>query len=350
MPHVTILAPAKLADFWKSMPEVDAVIGIEKRDGVFGVARKIGGMFDAAIVFPNSVRSGLEVWLAGIPRRVGYKRPWRGPLINGIVPDAPLGPMMHEVNQYLAMARYAGSVTSREIVEPAVNHAPGGLLGIVPGAEYGPAKRWPVENFAEVAEKICAERAGSKWRIFGVAADESAAEVIAGKLNGNCENLAGKTTLAELIERLRECRLVLTNDTGTMHLAAHLGVPVVAVFGSTEDRLTEAAGKAEPRRAASCGVQPVFFAGVPAGFALYVGGNRGRGGGGGAGGVGKIGPIGPMRSVGNLPVALHGTNPDNFALPPSPGRLSALPSSPKKTAADPQASRQWLPHSTSVIS
>jgi ADP-heptose:LPS heptosyltransferase len=64
------------------------------------------------------------------------------------------------------------------------------------------------------------------------------ADVIAASLDGGCENLAGRTTLAELIERIRECRLVLTNDTGAMHLAAHLGVPVVAIFGSTEERLT----------------------------------------------------------------------------------------------------------------
>jgi ADP-heptose:LPS heptosyltransferase len=93
------------------------------------------------------------------------------------------------------------------------------------------------ESFAEVARRV-RDETGAEWRIFGVAADRSAAAVIETRLNGQCDNLAGKTTLAELIERLRECRLILTNDTGTMHLAAHLGVKVVAIFGSTEHKLT----------------------------------------------------------------------------------------------------------------
>jgi ADP-heptose:LPS heptosyltransferase len=98
------------------------------------------------------------------------------------------------------------------------------------------------ESFAAVALKV-RERTGAEWRIFGVEADRGAAEVIATRLDGQCENLVGKTTLAELIERLKECRLVLTNDTGAMHLAAHLGVPVIAIFGSTEQRLTGPLGR-----------------------------------------------------------------------------------------------------------
>jgi ADP-heptose:LPS heptosyltransferase len=93
------------------------------------------------------------------------------------------------------------------------------------------------ESFAAVARSVRAAT-GAEWQIFGVEGDRPVADVIAAALEGHCENLAGKTTLAELIERLRECRLVLSNDTGAMHLAAHLGVPVIAVFGSTEQRLT----------------------------------------------------------------------------------------------------------------
>jgi heptosyltransferase-2 len=237
--RVTILGPAKLVDFWKTMPEVDEVIAIAPGEGPFSVAAKIRDRFDVAFVFPNSVRTGLEVWFARIPRRVGYRRPWRGWAINDAISDPPPGPMIHEVHHYLALARYAGARITPEMIEPPRPAMDTGLLvlGLVPGAEYGPAKRWMPESYAEVAHRV-REETGAQWRIFGVAADRAAAEVIATRLDGQCENLVGQTTLAQLIERIRECRLVLTNDTGAMHLAAHLGVPVIAIFGSTEPQLT----------------------------------------------------------------------------------------------------------------
>ena len=243
--HVTILTPAKLADFWHTVPEVDAVIPIAANEGLFAVARKIAHRFDVAFVFPNSVRTGLEVFLAGIPRRIGYRRPWRGRTINAIVPDPKPSPMVHQVHHYLAMARYAGAEITADLTRPAASPLSSAQspIGLVPGAEYGPAKRWLPENFAAVAKGIC-EQTGAKWRIFGVEGDRPVADLIATSLDGQCENLAGKTTLAELIERMRECRLLLTTDTGAMHLAAHIGIPVIALFGSTEDALTGPLGPA----------------------------------------------------------------------------------------------------------
>jgi lipopolysaccharide heptosyltransferase II len=236
--HVTILTPAKLADFWKTLPEVDDVIAITASEGPVTVARKLRGRFDAAFVFPNSVRTGLEVRLAGIPRRIGYRRPWRGRSINAVVPDPPPGPIRHQVHHYLDMALHAGADITPAMLDSPPAPAPAAThLGIVPGAEYGPAKRWMPESFATVAHRV-REQTGAQWRIFGVEADRPYAELIAGRLDGQCENLAGQTSLAQLIDRLRECRLLLTNDTGSMHLAAHLGVPVIAIFGSTEPLLT----------------------------------------------------------------------------------------------------------------
>jgi lipopolysaccharide heptosyltransferase II len=248
--RVTILARAKLADFWKTMPEVDEIIPIQPREGLLSVARKIANRFDVAFVFPNSIRTGLEVRLAGIPRRIGYRRRGRGRSINAIVPDSKPGPILHQVHHYLNMARYAGAIVpdpGKAPLEPAPAPAPSPsqpvCVGLVPGAEYGPAKRWMPESFATVARRV-RDEAGVQWRILGVEADRPIADLIAARLDGQCENLAGQTTLAQLIERLRECRLLLTNDTGTMHLAAHLGVPVLAIFGSTEDRLTGPLGPA----------------------------------------------------------------------------------------------------------
>jgi heptosyltransferase-2 len=111
------------------------------------------------------------------------------------------------------------------------------LLGLCPGAEYGPAKRWLPERFAEAAAAISAQ-SDVKWILFGTKKDKAIGETIATALGENCSNRIGQTTLDQLIEELRGCRALLTNDTGTMHLAALLGLPVVAVFGSTEPALT----------------------------------------------------------------------------------------------------------------
>jgi lipopolysaccharide heptosyltransferase II len=111
------------------------------------------------------------------------------------------------------------------------------ILGLCPGAEYGPAKRWLPERFAEAAAKITAE-SSAQWVLFGTKNDAAIGEEIAAAIGDHCVNRIGQTTLQQLIDELRQCRLLLTNDTGTMHLAALLGVPLVAVFGSTEPLLT----------------------------------------------------------------------------------------------------------------
>jgi lipopolysaccharide heptosyltransferase II len=110
-------------------------------------------------------------------------------------------------------------------------------IGLCPGADYGPAKRWLAKRFAEAAEKISAQ-SSVQWILFGTTSDATVGERIGAALGDDCVNRIGQTTLDQLIAELLECRLLLTNDTGTMHLAALLGVPVVAIFGSTEPRLT----------------------------------------------------------------------------------------------------------------
>src|SRR2546423_2967024 len=116
-------------------------------------------------------------------------------------------------------------------------------IGLCPGAEYGPAKRWLPERFAEVALAI-AEQRPVQWILFGTAADKETGAVIESALGAHCTNRIGQTTLDQLATELSECALLLTNDTGTMHLATLLGVPVVAIFGSTEPLLTGPLGNA----------------------------------------------------------------------------------------------------------
>ncbi len=260
--RVTVLGPEKLADLFAVVPGVAEVISIPRGTGVFGVAARVrrAGPFDAAVVLPNSWRAGLEVFLAGVPRRVGYAGHRRGWLLNqvvaeppdafkaaGIEPDtvlrnAPERP--HQSRRYAHLAREIGAAEVAVFGAAPTGTAPvpvarGGWLriGLCPGAEYGPTKRWFPERFAEAARLVAAERA-CQWVLFGVAKDLPLGEPVIQALGDRCENLIGKTTLAELIAALRGCHAVLTNDTGTMHLAAWLGVPTAAVFGSTDPTLT----------------------------------------------------------------------------------------------------------------
>jgi lipopolysaccharide heptosyltransferase II len=271
--HVTMLTPAKIADLWRSVPEVDDVLSIERGEGVFAVAAKLRGRFDVAAVLPNSLRTGLEVWLAGIPRRVGYPGHRRRWLLNQVFRDkkkkAKAQRPKHQVYHYLALAEQMGADVSSALEFP--SRPPGPLdgrkprIGVVPGAEYGPAKRWLPERFAETMRRLH-EEAGADWRMFGVAKDREIADMILAQAGVPCADRVGKTTLAELIGELRECDLLLTNDTGTMHLAASLGVSIVAIFGSTEPELTGPLGQGHTlvRKKVEC--SPCFLRECPIDF------------------------------------------------------------------------------------
>jgi len=240
--HVTIAAPDKIAPMWKLIPEVDAIIPLSE-SSIFQVVRQLRQQkpFDVAVLFPNSLRVALESWLSGILRRVGYRGHCRSWLVNQIVrePRKP-GPPEHHSLRFLRIARECGAETSNiEVPKPnqISNLEDQTLIGLCPGAEYGPAKRWLPERFAEAAAKITAQ-SSAQWILLGTKNDAAIGEQIAASIGDDCVNRIGQTTLDQLIDELRQCRLLLTNDTGTMHLAALLGVPVVAVFGSTEPRLT----------------------------------------------------------------------------------------------------------------
>ena len=245
--RLTVVCQSKLAPLWKRVPEVDHVISLEDRS-LFSSTRAIRatGPFDAAVLFPNSLRSALEIWLAGIPLRAGYRGHSRSWLLNQIVRKRRhTGRVEHQAITYLRIAHELGADTtasrlprrkSPETSKDALR------LGLCPGAEYGPAKRWLPERFAAVAASISATKS-AKWMLFGTAADAVAGDVVAAALGENAVNRIGKTSLEDLITELQSCRLLLTNDTGTMHLAAFLGIPVVAIFGSTEPLKTAPLGE-----------------------------------------------------------------------------------------------------------
>lgn len=241
--HVAILAPEKISSIWRLVPEVDEVLALPNRS-IFAAMRLIARQpkFDVAVLFPNSLRVALEAWR--IPRKVGYRGHARAWLLNQIVREPrKAGPPEHHAIRFLRIAADCGADV--QVTAPpslgwlqSSNAKPKSApVGLCPGAEYGPAKRWLPERFAEVANAI-SEKSQAKWILFGTKGDKAAGETIAAALGDKCVNRIGETTLEELVSELRNCRALLTNDTGTMHLAGLLGVPSVAIFGSTEPALT----------------------------------------------------------------------------------------------------------------
>ncbi len=272
--RVTILVPEKIAGLWRLVPEVDEVIAVPAKSGVLGTRKLIkatGRRYEVAILFPNSLRSALEVWKMGIPRIVGYAGHHRRRLLDQIIPDPEVnGPRKHHTRHYLRIAiRLGGNVDAPENFSPVPR--PAGVaveplrMGLCPGAEYGPAKRYPADRFAQTAD-IVQQKVNCTWVIFGTIADQPVANQVERGIVDNVENLAGHTTLEELVRELCRCRLLLTNDTGTMHLAALLNVPTVSIFGSTEPSWTAplGAGHTVIRRHVEC--SPCFLRECPIDF------------------------------------------------------------------------------------
>ena len=289
--HVAVLTPEKLADVWRLVPEVDEVIAFPAARGkgfirtltgmahIFKVAQLIRGHgFTTGVVFPNSLRTALEMWFARIPRRVGYPGHKRSALLTQVLREEKsgraTGPGRHQVHHYLRLAEFLGANVPADaasdfpsaVARPRAAGVPA-RIAVCAGAEYGPAKRWPPEKFAEVVQCV-SDATASRWQLVGTAKDRPVAAEVAALCENpaNVENLCGETTLAQLIAILRESDALLTNDTGTMHLAALLGVRTVAIFGSTEPALTGplGAGHSVVRKRAEC--SPCFLRECPIDF------------------------------------------------------------------------------------
>jgi lipopolysaccharide heptosyltransferase II len=263
---VTILAPEKLAGFWRSVPDIDGVVEIEPGESVFSVAQKIHDRFDAAVLFPNSLRAALEVRIARIRRRVGYGGHWRRWLLDHAIrpPAGAQGRPVHQALVYWRIAERCGAQAmppAKPLWKPNRRER---VIGICPGAEYGPAKRWPAYKFAKLVDEVGA-RTDCQWVVLGTKADKNLAAEI-GRGHPNVTDLTGKTTLGELMELLSRLTGLVTNDTGTMHLADYIGTPLVAIFGSTEPELTGPLGPRSTviRQKAEC--SPCFLRECPIDF------------------------------------------------------------------------------------
>ena len=202
--------------------------------------------FDAAIFLQNAFEAALIGFLAGIPHRVGYDTDGRRLLLTHPVRLTPDLKKLHQTGYYLHMLQGAGLWAGDRRLEVFVGEedrrgaksrlaalAPGGpTVGINPSATFGPAKQWPPERFAELADRLCRDF-NARILIFGGPGDGPLGEKIAGMMTCPCLDMTAKTALGEAMALIEACDLFVTNDSGLMHVAAGLQVPVVAIFGST---------------------------------------------------------------------------------------------------------------------
>jgi len=247
---IDVLAPAWAAAVFGRMPQVRRTIAFPFGHGELKLrerrrfARELPH-YDRAIVLPGSLKSALVPWFAGIALRTGWRGEWRYGLLNDLrTLDAAALPLIAE--RYAALAQPADEALERPLPEPRLvaDQAAGGatlikleletrrpILALAPGAEYGTAKRWPARHFAAMA-RAHVQRGFQVW-LFGSARDAAVTAKVAAFAAVPVTDLAGRTSLGEAIDLLALATRVVSNDSGLMHVAAALGRPMVAVFGSS---------------------------------------------------------------------------------------------------------------------
>ncbi len=258
--NIDVLAPAWSEPLLARMPEVRASFDLPLKHGEFGFAarKKIGhslrGKYQQAILLPNSWKSALVPFFADIPLRTGWRGEMRFGLLNDIrTLDKEKYPLM--IERFSALAYPQNTVLPAQLPRPHLAikadelaaalqkyqlSVDAHILALCPGAEFGPAKRWPERHYAAVASQRIED--GEQVWIFGSAKDVPVAEAIRQLLpesqRRHCHVLAGKTSLAEAIDLLSCANAVVTNDSGLMHIAAALNRPLVAVYGSSSPQFT----------------------------------------------------------------------------------------------------------------
>ncbi|MCJ0765440.1 lipopolysaccharide heptosyltransferase II [Variovorax terrae] len=231
-----------VAPVYRAMPQVDEVIEFPFQHGGLqfkarrSLAQQIEGRFDTAYVLPNSLKSALLPFLASIPRRIGYLGEARVGLLTHRLKNPKGKPPM--VAFYSALSGETGFEADRpqlslpgaevEAALQSLGLQRGGYHVFAPGAEYGPAKRWPTAHFAELARALTLPVV-----LLGSGKEAALCEEISAAAPGRCLNLAGKTSLVEALAAIAAASSVVSNDSGLMHVAAAFGVPQVAVFGSS---------------------------------------------------------------------------------------------------------------------
>ncbi|MCL4117269.1 UNVERIFIED_CONTAM: hypothetical protein GTU68_006037 [Idotea baltica] len=264
---IDVMAPAWCKPILERMPEVNQAIDMPLGHGDFDLfgRRRLGKQLKAnnythAYICPNSAKSALIPWFADIPKRIGWKGEMRYGLLNDLRSNKKS--FQYMVERYVALA-YPKSEMINSSSLGGLEHLPRPalsidaeiqkntlakfslslekpVLGLCPGAEFGPAKQWPVEHYAAVANEMINQ--GYQVWLFGSTKDKETTETIKSLVDlenqVNVFNLAGSTSLIEAVDLLAACQTVVSNDSGLMHVAAAVGCHVVGVYGSTSPKYT----------------------------------------------------------------------------------------------------------------
>ncbi len=266
---ITVLTRGRAVPVFENNPAVAEVVEYDAHGAHRGVTGRLrlrkeikARGFDMAVLFQNAFDAAFLSFISGIPSITGYARDLRSRLLTRPVAVTAEIKKRHQVFYYLNIVkelggpaaegstpptpviylkedeiRWAGEFFKQHGIEKDV------VIGAAPGASYGPAKRWPAALFAEALRRLSGEYDAVPV-IFGGADDAEACKDAARLVPGRVLNLAGKTTLRQCMAFLARLKVFITNDSGLMHVAAALGVPTVAVFGSTDPALTGPAGRA----------------------------------------------------------------------------------------------------------
>jgi heptosyltransferase-2 len=253
---VTVAARASVAPLFTMVPGVDRTIVLDKTPGTTDAVQEVQqGGFEVAVLLPNSWRSAWLVWRGGVGERWGYRTDWRRPLLTRAV-SRPRA--VHQGAYYQALTRALGAPsgplepklvpTTHALDRGADALARAGwdktapLVAMAPGAAYGTAKRWPAQAFASVADHLV--RDGMQVVLAGASADRAASHEVMMALESRTGvmNLTGTTDLPTFAGLLAQCRALVSNDSGAMHVGAAVGLRVTALFGPTREDETRPLG------------------------------------------------------------------------------------------------------------
>jgi len=258
--HIVVVARPYVADIYKDQNVCDDLIAYESKGRHRGwrgrelLAKELRArQFDTALLLQNAFGAAWLAWRAGIPQRIGYARDGRSLLLTKAIPVPKRGEIpAHEKFYYLELLRHAGWIDALRDDAHIQLHVPDGArqraslalaeagtrpnalrIAVGAGASYGSAKCWPAERFATALNQILSQT-DADVILFGTSAEASVSSAIASDLRRPPIDLTGRTPIAELPALLSQCHLFLGNDSGAMHVAAAVGLPVVAVFGPNE--------------------------------------------------------------------------------------------------------------------
>ena len=255
---VSVIAPAGTAPLLDRMDEVSESFPADFKHNRLQLIDRIrlgrelrDRKYDQAIVLPGSLKSAIVPWIAGIPVRTGYQQELRYGLLNDLRnrqwQELPL-----QVQRFVQLAQSSESPPVQTWPEPRLKAYPENagsilaelgfpsslepVLALCPGAEFGPAKRWPPRHFAEIARN----RLASDWQVWliGSFKDSACAKAINTMVGGHCLDFTGRTSITQAIDLLSAATQVVSNDSGLMHIAAAVNTPLVAVYGSSSPKFT----------------------------------------------------------------------------------------------------------------